>query len=190
MSENENRVRKEKDLKALKEWMSGDRSKPFILEKKDRDYCVCYLLFQSLAENLGLSLRCFITWFAEQIPLSGMKIFLYRCAGAKIGKDVFISPGVVIDPIYPDLVEIEDGAVLGLGAMVLAHEYTAYDSRLGRVKIGARSVIGARATIRAGVSIGSRCTVGANSFVNKDVPDNTVVGGIPAKTIKTAVTEN
>lgn len=190
MSENKNRELREKDLKALKEWMAGDRSRPFILDKKDRDYCVCYLLFRSLTENLGLSLRCFIVWLAEQIPLSGIKISLYRCVGAKIGKDVFISPGAVIDPIYPDLVEIEDGVVIGIGSLVLAHEYTADDSRLGRVKIGAGSVIGARATIRAGVSIGRKCTIGANSFVNKDVPDNTVVGGVPAKTIKTADTEN
>lgn len=190
MSENNNRALKEKDLKDLKEWLAGDRSKTFILEKKGRDYCVCYLLFQSLTENLGLSFRCSIVWLAEQIPLSGMKIFLYRRVGAKIGKNVFISPGAVIDPIYPYLVELGDGVVLGLGAMVLAHEYTAYDSRLGMVRIGAGSVIGARATIRAGVSIGRNCTVGANSFVNKNVPDNTVVGGIPAKTIKTAVTGN
>jgi acetyltransferase-like isoleucine patch superfamily enzyme len=190
MSENEIRDLKEKDRKALKEWMAGDRSRPFILEKKDRDYCVCYLLFQSITENLGLSLRCLIVWIAEQTPLSGIKIFLYRRAGTKIGKDVFISPGAVIDPIYPDLVEIDDGVVLGIGCLVLAHEYTAYDSRLCRVRIGAGSVIGAKATVRAGVTIGKKCTVGANSFVNKDVPDNAVVGGVPARIIKNSGLED
>jgi maltose O-acetyltransferase len=36
----------------------------------------------------------------------------------------------------------------------------------------------------AGVQIGYRCIVGANSVVTKDVPDYTVVGGVPAKRIK------
>lgn len=91
---------------------------------------------------------------------------------------------MVIDPIYSDLVELDDGCVLGLDAMLLAHEYTAHDSRLGRVAVGKDSVIGARAVVRAGVTIGSGSTVGACSFVNRDVPDGASVGGVPARILK------
>jgi len=45
--------------------------------------------------------------------------------------------------------------------------------------------IGAGATILAGVTIGENAVVAAGAVVSKDVPANTVVGGIPAKIIKT-----
>jgi len=45
--------------------------------------------------------------------------------------------------------------------------------------------IGAGATILQGVTIGENAVVASGAVVSKDVPDNTVVGGIPAKIIKT-----
>ncbi|MGH4049871.1 MAG: acyltransferase [Clostridium sp.] len=50
--------------------------------------------------------------------------------------------------------------------------------------IGDESFIGMGSRIMAGVHIGRHCIIGANSVVNKDVPDYSVVGGIPAKVIK------
>ena len=44
--------------------------------------------------------------------------------------------------------------------------------------------IGANATILPGVTIGENSVVAASAVVSKDVPDNTVVGGVPAKFIK------
>jgi len=44
--------------------------------------------------------------------------------------------------------------------------------------------IGASATILAGVTIGENAIVAAGAVVTKDVPDNAVVGGVPAKVIK------
>jgi acetyltransferase-like isoleucine patch superfamily enzyme len=45
--------------------------------------------------------------------------------------------------------------------------------------------IGAGATILPGVTIGENSIVAAGAVVNKDVPANTIVGGIPAKILKT-----
>ena len=45
--------------------------------------------------------------------------------------------------------------------------------------------IGANAVILPGVTIGRHCVVAAGAVVTKDVPDNTLVGGVPAKVIKT-----
>jgi acetyltransferase-like isoleucine patch superfamily enzyme len=45
--------------------------------------------------------------------------------------------------------------------------------------------IGVGATILAGVTIGENSIVAAGAIVTKDVPDNTIVGGIPAKILKT-----
>ncbi len=52
------------------------------------------------------------------------------------------------------------------------------------VIIGHNCWIGARVTILPGVKIGNYCVVAAGSVVNKDVPDYTVVAGVPAKPIK------
>jgi len=52
------------------------------------------------------------------------------------------------------------------------------------IYIGDNSWIGARATILPGISIGNFCVVAAGSVVTKDVPDYTVVAGVPAKPVK------
>ena len=52
------------------------------------------------------------------------------------------------------------------------------------VVIGDDVWIGANALILPGVTIGSHCVVAAGAVVTKDVPDNCVVGGVPAKVIK------
>ena len=44
--------------------------------------------------------------------------------------------------------------------------------------------IGANATILPGVTIGENAVIAAGAVVSKDVPDNVVVGGVPAKVIK------
>lgn len=57
--------------------------------------------------------------------------------------------------------------------------------KYGKIEVGEYSFVGARSTILPGVTIGSHCVIGAGSLVNKDVPDGTVVAGVPAKFICT-----
>ena len=52
---------------------------------------------------------------------------------------------------------------------------------LGRIIVGRSSYIGANSTILPGVHIGSHSTVGAGAVVTKDVVDNVIVKGVPAK---------
>lgn len=55
---------------------------------------------------------------------------------------------------------------------------------LGRVKVGDYSFIGAGAVILPDIVVGKNCIIGAGAVVTKNVPDNSIVAGIPAKVIK------
>ena len=52
------------------------------------------------------------------------------------------------------------------------------------IKIGDNVWIGSNATILSGVTIGNGAIIGANAVVTKDVPENIIVAGIPAKIIR------
>jgi acetyltransferase-like isoleucine patch superfamily enzyme len=122
---------------------------------------------------------------ANALPISSWKIAIYRLLGTRVGRGVYIGPGVLIDPLYPELITLEDGSFLGIGCRLFAHEITAGNFRLGRTVIGAGSVVGAYATVRSGVSVGQKATIGFDSFVNRDVPDGATVVGVPARVIDT-----
>jgi len=51
------------------------------------------------------------------------------------------------------------------------------------VEIEDGAIIGARAVIKAGIKIGKNSVVAMGSVVTKDVPENVVVAGVPAKII-------
>jgi acetyltransferase-like isoleucine patch superfamily enzyme len=60
-----------------------------------------------------------------------------------------------------------------------------WKGRVGSIKIGNNVFIGANVTILYDVNIGNNVIVAAGAVVNKDVPDNSIVGGVPAKVIGT-----
>lgn len=70
---------------------------------------------------------------------------------------------------------------------MLRHKYLEFNDcdRFGRVTIGDNCHIGMNALIMPGVTIGRDCIVGACAVVTHDVPDGTVVAGIPARPICT-----
>lgn len=59
----------------------------------------------------------------------------------------------------------------------------------GEVSLGDHTWIGASVVIMPNVSLGKYCVVAANSFVNKSFPDYSIIGGSPAKLIRTLTQE-
>lgn len=57
------------------------------------------------------------------------------------------------------------------------------------IHVGNKVWIGSNSTILQGVTIGDGAIIAAGAVVTKDVPENTVVGGVPAKIIKTIEVE-
>lgn len=54
----------------------------------------------------------------------------------------------------------------------------------GRVSIGDQTYIGTNASIIPKIKIGKKCLIGAGAVVTKDIPDNTLAVGVPAKPIR------
>lgn len=55
----------------------------------------------------------------------------------------------------------------------------------GKIVVGNNSYIGTRTIILPGVTIGDNCIIGAGSIVSKDIPDNSVAVGTPARVVNT-----
>src|SRR5262249_31024221 len=111
--------------------------------------------------------------------------FLLRRAGLKIGKHVFIASMVQLDMQFPELITIEDGAILGMHSHLSTHEVTHTHIRLGKVHIGRNALIRAQATVRSGVSVGENAVVALRAFVTQDVPAQTLVTGLPERKVQT-----
>jgi acetyltransferase-like isoleucine patch superfamily enzyme len=104
----------------------------------------------------------------------------------RIGDDVFINSGSVVFSVLE--VVIEDDVALANEVYVCdshSHGIAGADPIDAPVRIGRGSWIGARSIILPGVDIGSRVMVAAGSVVTRDVPDDSLVAGNPARVLRT-----
>ena len=121
----------------------------------------------------------------------------YTCPGfqcdngknIKVGHNFLANYNVTILDIGP--VDIGNDVMIGPGTLITTvnHPLSPKGRRnhLGIMKpvvIGNDVWIGGNATILPGVTIGNNVVVAAGAVVTKDVPDNCVVGGVPARIIK------
>lgn len=123
--------------------------------------------------------------------------YIINCSKISIGDNVVIRPGTML---FADAREwkgrifIEDEVLIGSGVHIYVSNHKHgkfnvaiidqghFDAMDTTVKTG--SWIGANSILLPGVTIGKNSIVGAGSIVTKDVPDNVIVVGNPAKVIK------
>ncbi|SMB88996.1 maltose O-acetyltransferase [Pasteurella testudinis DSM 23072] len=107
-----------------------------------------------------------------------------------VGNDFLTNYNVTILDIAP--VHIGDFVMIGPNTLIttVGHPLNAAGRRAKKaqasaVRIGNDVWIGGNCTILPGVTIGNNVVVAAGAVVSKDVPDNCVVGGVPARVLKT-----
>ena len=105
----------------------------------------------------------------------------------QIGKNVFINRGCT----FLDLggIVVEDDVLIGPQVNIITENHPIDPTKrkmldLKPVVIKRNVWIGANATILPGVTVGENAIVAAGAVVTKDVPANTIVGGVPAKFIR------
>ncbi|WP_436923987.1 acyltransferase [Halosimplex amylolyticum] len=113
-------------------------------------------------------------------PSMRLKNWLLRRIGVTVGDGVAWGLESTPDVFWPDLITVEDHAIVGYDATVLCHEFLQDEYRTGEVVIGERAMIGAGAVVLPGVEIGAGAQVAANSLVTEDVPPGATVAGVPA----------
>lgn len=91
------------------------------------------------------------------------------CSQARVGKNCIINTGATIDHENKigDHAHISPGAHLG-----------------GNVTVGELSWVGIGSAVIHGISIGKSCMIGGGAAVTKDIPDNVLAVGVPAKVIR------
>lgn len=135
-------------------------------------------------------------WYRmTKAPGREMRAHALRKLGFTIGNGVYVGPGLTLTAgILDTKMELALGDRVSLGpnvTLVLASHPN--NSRLSMVEpapprfisIGHDSWLGAGAIVLPGVKIGNYCIVGAGAVVTKDIPDYSVVAGVPAKVIRT-----
>ncbi len=104
----------------------------------------------------------------------------------KLGNNVFINSNCLA--MARGGIIIEDDVMLAGNVQLLSNNHDEYERQVllcDKIVIKKGAWIGAGASILPGVTIGKYAIVGAGAIVTKDVPDYSVVVGIPAKVVKT-----
>jgi len=131
-------------------------------------------------------------WFnnwSMHAPWGGVRKWLQRKRGVKIGRNVHWGTQVVVDYPYPNFVVIEDGASISGNDSLLAHckplpyHEACSESYVAPVIVHKNAWIAVNVTILPGVEIGEGAIVSAGSVVSKSIPPFTVANGNPAKVV-------
>ena len=132
-----------------------------------------------------------IFWYrmAFFCPLNSWRVWMHRRRGCHIGKEVYIAQQCVLDNAYPELIYIEDYALVLQGSTLLAHSslrscyYGIVANNAAPVVVRHHANVSMNVTLLPGVEVGEYAIVSAGAVVSKKVKPYTIVQGNPAKEV-------
>ena len=98
----------------------------------------------------------------------------------KLGKNTDIGAFGYINAKYG--VKIESDVQIGSHCAI--YSVSTIDNQNGMVVLKKNCRLGSHSTVMPGITIGENSVVGAHSFVNQDIPDNTIAVGCPVRILK------
>jgi acetyltransferase-like isoleucine patch superfamily enzyme len=125
----------------------------------------------------------FKNWQPPEFDTKGMTRWNWMCQypeNFKLGVNTDIGAFTYINARYG--VEIQEDVQVGSHCSI--YSWSTIDDKKGKVIIKKSAKIGTHSVIMPGVTIGENAVIGACSFVAKDIDDNTVAMGVPAKVIR------
>ena len=132
----------------------------------------------SLWRKLMATLWLLPAWFAPHYKL---RVMFHKWRGVNIvGKRVFIGYYCTLDNVHPEQITIEDDVAIGANSVVISHDdYSGWalndcESSIKPVLFKRCSAIGIGTMVMPGVTLGENAVVGAYSYVNRNVPANTL----------------
>jgi acetyltransferase-like isoleucine patch superfamily enzyme len=124
----------------------------------------------------------FNDWQYPEFDATGMTKWNWICQHhdkLKLGKNVDIGAFTYINAFCG----VEVGEDVQVGSHCAIYSQSTIDDKEGKVTLKRNARIGAHSLIMPGITVGENAVVGAFSFVNTDIPDNTVAYGVPARVI-------
>ena len=130
--------------------------------------------------------------WARRCIAPGLRLWLYRRMGVRIGAHVFIGLDTYLDCQFPELITIEDDVTVSFRVTVVVHddarrldaiEPGAGDGTVAPVTLRRGCYLGAGCLVLPGVTVGARAVVASGAVVTRDVSPETVVAGVPARPI-------
>lgn len=119
---------------------------------------------------------------------------LHKKGYVNINKNTVIEHNVGLDKLNRKGIHIGSGCLVASGTIILAHEHIFVKPDgsyyMKDTYIGNNCFVGVRSMICPGVHIGNQCVIGGGSIVTKDIPDNCMAVGVPAKVVKTGIQMN
>ena len=148
--------------------------------KKDVPYYAKYSLGKIVMKPIIKFLNLVII---PNTPFLRLRVMLYRLIGFKIGKNSDIGMKCYLDEIDPSKLIIKDNVTISCNCYFTCHGKSQGHTE---IIINEGAYIGMRANIlsgKEGIEIGKNVIVGAGSLVNRSIPDNTTVVGVPARAV-------
>ena len=115
--------------------------------------------------------------------LTGARIiYLRKIYGMDIGRGCKIAMTARLDKTNPSGIKIGEYTGIAMGSVILAHDFL--NNRHLSTKVGSNCHIGANCVVLPGITIGNGVIASSGSIIVRDVPDNCIIAGNPARIVE------